>query len=57
MFTPKVKEGDLCIFPAMAPHIGMQNESLSTRKTIISYNFNVKGMTADVLENMKNNLV
>lgn len=52
IITPKVEEGDLCIFPAMAPHISMKNESLS-RKTIISYNFNMAELDIDTLKNMK----
>jgi len=52
MIVPEVKEGDLCTFPSMLPHIAMENESLA-RKTIISYNYNISELNIGTLNKMK----
>ena len=52
VFAPDVKEGDICIFPAMTPHIAPKIES-DVRKTIISYNFNVMELNHNKLKEIK----
>jgi len=44
IYVPKVNEGDLCIFPAMTIHKGMELLN-AERKTVISYNFNLLNIT------------
>ena len=50
--TPDVKEGDICIFPAMSPHKAPPVLT-DGRKTIISYNFNLTELNGDALERMR----
>ena len=45
MLTPKVKEGDICLFPSFAIHSGPKINS-TKRKTILSYNFDMMGITS-----------
>ena len=51
--TPEVKEGEICIFPSTAIHRGMRVESIH-RKTIISYNFEMVGITREQLNILYN---
>jgi hypothetical protein len=53
MLTPKVSEGDVVIFPAMTPHQAPMVKS-DSRKTIISYNFNVGDLNLDYLKQIRN---
>ena len=46
MLTPKVKEGDICLFPSFAIHSGPKINS-TKRKTILSYNFDVVGISSE----------
>ena len=46
MLTPKVKEGDICLFPSFAIHSGPKINS-TKRKTILSYNFDVMGISSE----------
>lgn len=46
IYVPKVNEGDLCIFPAMTIHKGMELLN-AERKTVISYNFNLINISMD----------
>ena len=45
MLTPKVKEGDICLFPSFAIHSAPKITS-TKRKTILSYNFDMMGITS-----------
>ena len=52
ILVPDVKEGDICFFPAFAIHRCPPIES-TNRKTIISYNFDIMGMTEDQFQLME----
>ena len=52
ILIPDVKEGDICFFPAFAIHRCPPIES-TNRKTIISYNFDIMGMTEDQFQLME----
>ncbi len=45
VIVPKVKEGDICLFPAFAIHSSPKINS-TKRKTILSYNFDVMGISS-----------
>jgi len=46
LITPKVKEGDICLFPAFTIHEAPKITS-TKRKTIISYNFDIMGISSE----------
>ena len=46
MLTPKVKEGDICLFPSFAIHSAPIITS-TKRKTILSYNFDMMGISSE----------
>jgi hypothetical protein len=52
ILVPNVKQGDICIFPATTFHRAPIIES-DQRKTIISYNFDVKGIRNHHYDNLK----
>ena len=52
ILIPNVKQGDICIFPATSFHRGPTIQS-DKRKTIISYNFDVKGIRNHHYDNLQ----
>ena len=46
MLIPKVKEGDICLFPSFAIHAAPIITS-TKRKTILSYNFDMMGIASE----------
>ena len=54
LIVPKVKEGEICLFPAFAIHSGPKINS-TKRKTILSYNFDVKGISSEQYDKIEYN--
>ena len=56
MLTPEVKEGDICLFPSFAIHSAPKITS-TKRKTILSYNFDMMGITSKQYDRIEYNKV
>jgi len=56
-FIPNVREGDICIFPAFQPHKSPKIKTRDMRKTIISFNFELKEFKDDFLQGMNSNAI
>ena len=54
MITPEVKEGDICLFPSFAIHSAPKITS-TKRKTILSYNFDMMGITSEQYDRIEYN--
>ena len=54
MLTPEVKEGDICLFPSFAIHSAPKITS-TKRKTILSYNFDMMGITSEQYDRIEYN--
>ena len=54
IIVPEVKEGDICLFPSFAIHSGPKINS-TKRKTILSYNFDVMGITSKQYDRIEYN--
>ena len=54
MITPKVKEGDICLFPSFAIHSAPKITS-TKRKTILSYNFDMMEITSKQYDKIEYN--
>ena len=54
MLIPKVKEGDICLFPSFAIHSAPKITS-TKRKTILSYNFDMMGISSKQYDRIEYN--